>query len=114
MPRARRGSAAILVIAMLTLAAVASALAQQTPPAQPPPPPQPMSFFITSVGLGDGANLGGLAGADRHCQALAQAAGGGTRTWRAYLSQTAAPATGRCPSTRATGSAAGPGTTRRA
>jgi hypothetical protein len=46
----------------------------------------PMSFFITSVGKGDGANLGGLAGADEHCQALAKAAGAGNRTWRAYLS----------------------------
>ncbi len=45
-----------------------------------------MSFFLTSVGSGDGANLGGLAGADRHCQALAQAAGAGGKTWRAYLS----------------------------
>ncbi len=45
-----------------------------------------MSFFITSVGLGDGANLGGLAGADRHCQRLADAAGVTGRTWRAYLS----------------------------
>ena len=44
------------------------------------------SFFITSVGAGDGANLGGLAGADRHCQALAVAAGAGNRRWRAYLS----------------------------
>ena len=45
-----------------------------------------MSFFITSVGKGDGANLGGLTGADAHCQALAKAAGAGNRTWRAYLS----------------------------
>ena len=45
-----------------------------------------MSFFITSAGPGDGANLGGLAGADRHCQALAQAAGAGGKTWHAYLS----------------------------
>ena len=45
-----------------------------------------MRFFITSVGIGDGANLGGLAGADAHCQALADAAGSGQRTWRAYLS----------------------------
>lgn len=45
-----------------------------------------MSFFITSVGLGDGANLGGLAGADAHCQALASAVGRGDSTWRAYLS----------------------------
>lgn len=45
-----------------------------------------MSFFITSVGSGNGADLGGLAGADRHCQALATAAGEGERTWHAYLS----------------------------
>jgi hypothetical protein len=45
-----------------------------------------MSFFVTSTGLGKGANLGGLAGADAHCQALATAAGAGGRTWRAYLS----------------------------
>jgi hypothetical protein len=51
---------------------------------------QPMSFFITSVGAGDGANLGGLKGADAHCQKLAAAAGGGSRTWRAYLSTSAA------------------------
>jgi hypothetical protein len=49
-------------------------------------PPPPMSFFITSVGKGDGANYGGLAGADQHCQNLAAAAGAGNRTWHAYLS----------------------------
>jgi hypothetical protein len=49
-----------------------------------------MSFFITSVGGGDGANLGGLAGADAHCQMLASAAGAGNRTWHAYLSAAAA------------------------
>ena len=48
-----------------------------------------MSFFITSVGPGDGANLGGLHGADVHCQALAEAAGSTGRVWRAYLSQSA-------------------------
>jgi hypothetical protein len=64
--------------------------AQPAQPAQPQAPPQPMGFFITSVGLGDGANLGGLAGADKHCQALAAAAGAGNRTWRAYLSAQAA------------------------
>jgi hypothetical protein len=46
----------------------------------------PMSFFITSSGPGNGANLGGSAGADRHCQKLAAAAGAGNRTWHAYLS----------------------------
>jgi len=45
-----------------------------------------LSFFITSSGPGDGANLGGLAGADAHCQRLASAAGAGSRTWHAYLS----------------------------
>ena len=49
-----------------------------------------MSFFITSAGPGMGANLGGLAGADKHCQTLAAAAGAGNRTWRAYLSAAAA------------------------
>jgi hypothetical protein len=49
-------------------------------------PPPPMGFFITSVGSGKGADLGGLAGADAHCQKLAAAAGAGQRTWRAYLS----------------------------
>src|SRR5213592_4360301 len=48
------------------------------------------SFFVTSVGIGNGANLGGLAGADNHCQTLAQAAGAGGKTWRAYLSTQAA------------------------
>ena len=52
---------------------------------------EPMGFFITSAGPGDGANLGGLAGADQHCQSLADGAGAGQRTWRAYLSTTAAP-----------------------
>jgi hypothetical protein len=46
----------------------------------------PMSFFVTSTGLGDGANLGGLAGADAHCQQLAEAAGSTGLTWAAYLS----------------------------
>jgi hypothetical protein len=48
-----------------------------------------MTFFITSVGSGKGADLGGLAGADAHCQSLAQAAGAGNKTWRAYLSTNA-------------------------
>src|SRR5687767_655592 len=47
-----------------------------------------MSFFITSAGPGDGANLGGVAGADKHCQRLAGTVGAGDRTWRAYLSTT--------------------------
>jgi hypothetical protein len=49
---------------------------------------QDMSFFLTSKGPGDGANLGGLEGADAHCTALAEAAGVSGKTWRAYLSTT--------------------------
>lgn len=52
----------------------------------PPPATGEPSFFATSVGLGDGANLGGLEGADAHCQSLAAAVGWGGKTWRAYLS----------------------------
>ncbi len=70
---------AIAAVAVLTgLVGVGLALAQ--------PPPGPMSFFLTSRGSGNGGNLGGLAGADRICQDLAQAAGHGALTWRAYLS----------------------------
>ncbi len=47
-----------------------------------------MSFFVTSTGLGQGGNLGGIKGADAHCQALARGAGAGSKTWRAYLSVT--------------------------
>lgn len=50
-----------------------------------------LGFFITSAGSGDGANLGGLAGADRICQARAEAVGAGSRRWRAYLSASAGP-----------------------
>jgi hypothetical protein len=52
-------------------------------------PASNLSFFITSVGSGDGANLGGLAGADALCQKLATAAGSTGKTWRAYLSTSA-------------------------
>ena len=48
--------------------------------------PQGMTFFVTSTGPGRGADLGGIEGADRHCQTLASAVGAGNRTWRAYLS----------------------------
>jgi hypothetical protein len=51
--------------------------------------PSAMTFFVTSAGSGKGADFGGLEGADRHCQALAAAAGAGARTWHAYLSTTA-------------------------
>jgi len=67
----------VLASAALTaLSLSGSALAQQAN----------MSFFITSAGPGKGADLGGLDGADRHCQTLAQAAGAGGKTWKAYLS----------------------------
>ena len=55
--------------------------AQQNAEEQPP-----MTFFVTSVGTGNGANLGGLEGADQHCQTLAEAAGSTDQIWRAYLS----------------------------
>jgi hypothetical protein len=77
------------IVAALSLVSTA-ALAQNPAPAAPP---APMTFFITSVGKGDGANLGGLAGADAHCAALADATGTqlpAGRAWRAYLSATAA------------------------
>lgn len=53
-------------------------------------PKNPMTYFVTSVGSGNGADLGGLAGADAHCQKLAESVGaGGSRAWRAYLSNSA-------------------------
>ena len=58
----------------------------QAPAAQQPAVQHPMTFFVTSVGNGKGADLGGLAGADAHCQALAAAVGRGDATWHAYLS----------------------------
>jgi len=80
---------------MIFIAAIStvSVLAQQpaAPAAAPaagrgPAPTQPMSFFVTSTGIGDGGKLGGIEGADRHCQQLATAVNAGDRTWRAYLS----------------------------
>jgi hypothetical protein len=94
-----------LTAALLATIAAASlvACAQNTPPAAPvaaapaaapaaPPPfdPVKLSFFVTSQGLGNGANLGGLSGADAHCQKLAASVGAGQKTWRAYLSTQAA------------------------
>ncbi|MEF7613054.1 hypothetical protein V4F39_03955 [Aquincola sp. MAHUQ-54] len=66
---------------ILSLAAIAALSACATGPSS-----GPMTFFVTSAGSGKGADLGGLAGADAHCQKLAAAAGAGSRTWRAYLS----------------------------
>ena len=83
----------VSALAALALAAFAGlVVSAQNPPAQAPAgqgrggPPPPMSFFITSVGKGDGANYGGLAGADAYCQSMAEAAGRGGVTWHAYLS----------------------------
>jgi hypothetical protein len=68
-----------LTLSLIMLCAAVSPAAAQN---------QPMGFFISSAGSGMGGNLGGVAGADKHCQALAAKAGGGSRTWRAYLSTT--------------------------
>lgn len=67
-------------------AAVGASLLAACASAPQGPNPGAMTFFVTSVGPGSGANLGGLEGADRHCTALAKAAGAGERVWRAYLS----------------------------
>jgi hypothetical protein len=75
--------------ALLAGASVALVHAGQQQPAAgrgQQPPPQPMSFFITSASKGDGANYGGVAGADAYCQQLGAAAGRGSVTWHAYLS----------------------------
>jgi hypothetical protein len=70
-----------VALSMALLASAAAAQAQKISP--------DMSFFVTSAGSGKGADLGGLAGADRLCQQLATAAGAGKKQWRAYLSTTA-------------------------
>jgi hypothetical protein len=89
---------------MLALAMIVGCRQAEAPPpadgstAEPPPPPKELSmggaksvmtFFVTSRGLGQGADLGGLAGADAHCAALAKTEGAGDHTWRAYLSTSA-------------------------
>lgn len=82
-----------LVLGSIALAGICSTLqAQQaaSAPTRPTEPPKPTSFFITSEGLGKGADLGGLAGADAHCKKLAAATTGASKTWRAYLSTQAA------------------------
>lgn len=72
---------AVAGIAGAAMALTATGHAQQPPPQFPE-----MTFFVTSVGGPQGANYGGLEGADRHCQTLAAKAGAGAKTWRAYLS----------------------------
>ena len=70
----------VMSAALMSLGVAGSAPAQQAP--QSPN----ITFFVTSVGSGRGADLGGIEGADRHCQQLATAAGAGSKTWHAYLS----------------------------
>jgi hypothetical protein len=67
-------------LALMAMAACGGAQAQQSS----------MTFFVSSAGTGKGGDLGGLSGADAHCQSLAQSVGAGSRTWRAYLSLSAA------------------------
>jgi hypothetical protein len=76
----KTGFGVIASVALLSLGMNGGAQAQQSS----------MTFFVTSVGLGKGADLGGLAGADKHCQSLAAAVGAGKHAWRAYLSASAA------------------------
>jgi hypothetical protein len=71
-------------VAFVSLGSIAGQT-QQAPPQSPN-----MTFFVTSTGPGKGADLGGLEGADRHCQTWAQTVGAGSKTWRAYLSIQAA------------------------
>ncbi len=71
----------VAIVVMVTAATVSFQVSAQQ---------NQMSFFVTSAGSGNGANLGGLAGADKICQTLAAAAGAGSKTWRAYLSAKAA------------------------
>lgn len=75
-----------LPAAMLLLSSTAVFAQAPAGGAAQPPQDTSMSFFVTSVGKGEGANLGGLAGADAHCKALAEAAGVTGKTWHAYLS----------------------------
>jgi hypothetical protein len=70
-----------VTVAVLSVAGLSTAIAQQGPNNA-----SLMTFFVTSEPIGDGGNLGGLAGADAHCQRLAANVGAGQRTWRAYLS----------------------------
>ena len=81
MKKATAIKALVITMATLSLALAGGVHSQQAVPE--------MSFFISSAGSGKGADLGGLAGADRHCQSLATAVGAGKRTWHAYLSTTA-------------------------
>src|SRR5258707_12125305 len=89
----------VVVLCTLMLAACLM-LAQQNapntqgiapPPGSPTPTPARMTFFVSSAGLGKGGDLGGLAGADAHCQRLGAAVGAGGRTWHGYSRTPRAP-----------------------
>jgi len=73
-------------VAMAVLLQALPSAHAQTATTAPDAPKPPFGFFVTSAGLGNGADLGGLAGADAHCQKLAASVGAGDKTWRAYLS----------------------------
>lgn len=80
----------IVRISMLASAALSVFSMSSSIEAQQAPQSPNMTFFVTSVGSGRGGDLGGIEGADRHCQQLAQGAGAGNKTWRAYLSTSGA------------------------
>lgn len=91
----KTSTALCAAIAALSFASVVGAQTAATPTAPVPgarstDPAKPLSFFVTSEGVGQGADLGGLAGADAHCQKLAASVGAGDKTWHAYLSTQAA------------------------
>jgi hypothetical protein len=77
----------VFIVAALALGVTSGVQAQQQPAAPPQLPQAPnMTFFVTGAGPGKGADLGGIEGADQHCQTLATRHGAGGKTWRAYLS----------------------------
>ena len=81
------GAKFVVVSAFASVLVASAAQAQQTPAAPPPLPQAPnMTFFVTGNGPGKGADLGGIEGADRYCQTLAERHGAGGKTWHAYLS----------------------------
>ncbi|HYV63100.1 MAG TPA: hypothetical protein VE958_10525 [Bryobacteraceae bacterium] len=80
------GAAALLLCSLTAFGQAKDGKGKGDGKGKAPAAPPPMSFFVTSVGTGKGADLGGLAGADAHCQMLAAAAGRGSSTWHAYLS----------------------------
>lgn len=87
MNKSKTSVALALVLALLGVTSGVEAQQQPSQPAAPQLPQAPnMTFFVTGNGPGKGADLGGLEGADQHCQQLAQRHGAGGKTWRAYLS----------------------------